>query len=57
MRYFTLALIASMLFSSATAQALSLTEAVRIALENNPSLKQSQKAVESAEEEIKTAKG
>ena len=57
MRYFTLALIASMLFSSATAQALSLTEAVRIALENNPSLKQSQKAVESAEEEIKIAKG
>ena len=42
---------------NADVQALSLSEAVQIALENNPSLKQSQNAVESAEEDIKIAKG
>ena len=57
MRYFSLSLLIAILLYNANAQALSLSEAVRIALENNPSLKQSQKAVESAAEEIKIAKG
>ena len=56
MRYFSFVLFIIMLVSSAKVQALTLSEAVRIALENNPSLKQSQKAVESAEKEIKIAK-
>ena len=57
MRYFSFLLLIIMFMSSAKVQALTLSEAVRIALENNPSLKQSQKAVESAEKEIKIAKG
>ena len=57
MRYFILALLVIILSYCTDAQALSLSEAVRIALENNPSLKQSQKAVDSAEEDIKIAKG
>ena len=57
MRYFSFVLFIMMLMSGAKVQALTLSEAVRIALENNPSLKQSQKAVESASEEIKIAKG
>ena len=57
MRYFSFVLFIIMLVSSAKVQALTLSEAVKIALENNPSLRQSQKAVESAEKEIKIAKG
>ena len=57
MKYFTFALLVTLMFSCSNVQALSLSEAVRIALENNPSLKQSQKAVESASEEVKIAKG
>ena len=57
MKSLTIALIMTMLLPFANAQALSLSEAIRIALENNPSLRQSQKAVESAEKEIKIAKG
>ena len=53
MRYFSFVLFMIMLISSTKVQALTLSEAVRIALENNPSLRQSQKAVESAEKEIK----
>ena len=57
MRYFSLAFFMMICLFNAEAQALSLSEAVQIALEKNPSLQQSQKAVESAEEEIKIAKG
>ena len=57
MRYLQLALIIVLLSLSGEAQALSLSEAVQTALENNPSLKRSQKAVDSASEEIKIAKG
>ena len=53
MRYFSFVLFIIMLVSSAKVQALTLSEAVQIALENNPSLRQSQKAVESAEKECK----
>ena len=51
-------LIASTLLTfTAEAQALSLSEAIDIALRNNPSLLQTQKSVDAAVEEIRIAKG
>lgn len=55
MKKFLTAMLILML--PATANAISLSEAARIALENNPSLQRTGKAIESAEQSLKTARG
>ncbi|MBR1730609.1 MAG: TolC family protein [Selenomonadaceae bacterium] len=56
-KFFLMNFIAAMLIFNSTTSAMTLREAVDIALKNNPSLQQTQKAIDVAEEDVKIAKG
>ena len=50
-------LAAALMMITSQVSAMTLSEAVEIALKNNPSLQQTQKSIEAAEEDVKIAKG